>query len=165
MDKKVGFQIPYEVRHTIDRGNGLFTAESLSKGTLIWRLVPKANALVFRGETELRAYLATLSSDDERRDFVDHTFHYAGCVIYILDDGKLMNHDQTPNVISDQGGNVYALRDIQAGEELLENYGSYEHPKWYYNLHDEVGAPHEYFDKDVVRGPTVEDEESLKTPG
>ena len=46
-----------------------------------------------------------------------------------------------------QAGDVFALRDIAAGEELLEDYGTFEHPQWYYDLHDQYGAPHDYFDK------------------
>eukprot|EP00042_Codosiga_hollandica_P039927 m.338264 g.338264 ORF g.338264 m.338264 type:complete len:91 (+) comp55731_c0_seq1:493-765(+) len=59
-----------------------------------------------------------------------------------------MNHSATHfNVACDERGDVYALRDLESGEEMLEDYGTFEHPQWYYNLHDEFGVPHSYFDK------------------
>ena len=157
-----GFQTPYEARDTPDRGRGLFAAAPVCSGAIIWRLVPGANALVFRGEKDIRAYLqAKLSTHEQRRDFIDHSFHYAGKVIYILDEGKLMNHDKSPNVVSDENGNVFAARDVAKGEEFLEDYGSFEHPKWYYDLHDEFGAPHEYFEKDMVNTATLSDSDRI----
>ena len=63
---------------------------------------------------------------------------------------------------SDDVGDVYALSEIAPGQELLEvremgyiwrphnifqDYGTYEHPQWFYDLHDQFGAPHEYFGK------------------
>jgi SET domain-containing protein len=36
-----------------------------------------------------------------------------------------LNHSPTPNMGTDDGGDFYALRDIEPGEELTVDYGTY----------------------------------------
>ena len=40
----------------------------------------------------------------------------------------------------------YALRDLVPGEELLDDYGSYEYPAWLTILYDEYQVDMDYFD-------------------
>ena len=44
----------------------------------------------------------------------------------------------------------YAIRDIKAGEELLDDYGLYSYPPWYNALCAEFGCPRDF----VVVKPT-----------
>ena len=41
------------------------------------------------------------------------------------DDGRFTNHSHTPNLIQTSHGSV-ALRDIEVGEELLEDYEAFD---------------------------------------
>ena len=56
----------------------------------------------------------------------DHVFLVDGKVNEILDDGCMWNHSEDPNTYSGFQGDwdsSYARRDIQIGEELLDDYG------------------------------------------
>merc|ERR1719391_363565 len=46
---------------------------------------------------ETLAHLEKLTSYEERRYFVQHSYHDRGLLNHILDDGKLVNHSDTPN--------------------------------------------------------------------
>ena len=70
-------------------------------------------------------------SEEEVRDIVHHSMHFVeGSVILgINDDNRWMNHSFEPNsqVMLNKAGDwkllySYALRDIKAGEEIIENY-------------------------------------------
>ena len=74
-------------------------------------------------------------------------------VIEILDDGLLWNHSKDPNTgdcpedIEDGDPfSSYAIRDIKKGEQLLDNYGSYDRLKWFEKLCNKFGVVH--FDED-----------------
>ena len=61
-----------------------------------------------------------------------------------IDDGKFWNHSQTPNTGmvpgAADGNSTYALRDIAAGEELLDDYLKYEELEWFDALVAKHGA-------------------------
>jgi SET domain-containing protein len=73
---------------------------------------------------------------------------------YIKDDGKYMNHSTDPNCLTDMmTGDTYAVKDIEPDEQLFEDYGKFEHPKFllpllekyecspdYYEIPNEVGT-------------------------
>ena len=53
----------------------------------------------------------------------------------ILDDGVYGNHSSDPTTSINYPGkkdknSSYAVRDIKKGEEMFEDYGKYEWPKW-----------------------------------
>ena len=51
-----------------------------------------------------------------------------------LCDGKYTNHDLNPNSVSGHEfygkDNSVLIRDVEAGEEILENYLTYERIEW-----------------------------------
>ncbi len=99
----------------------------------------------------MRDNLKTLATDDERREWLNYSYHFLGHCVYIMDEGKMFNHSETNyNVHSEEQGDCFASRDIQENEELLENYSTFEHPRWYYDLCDEYSSPHHYYDKTMV---------------
>jgi len=70
-----------------------------------------------------------------RRYFVEHSYHDNGVLNHILDDGKLVNHSHTPNAGAGlEPLSTYALRDIEKGEELREDYATCEYPAWFLAL-------------------------------
>ena len=51
------------------------------------------------------------------------------------------NHSVDKNVDPGEPGsggecNTYAIKDIQAGEDIVDNYCSYDHPEWLMTLFD-----------------------------
>jgi SET domain-containing protein len=104
------------------QGLGVFAAEPLTRGQLIWALNPKFDVFVEEREIEglpphMRDYIA--------RYTYPH-LEMPGVVILDSDNGKYMNHSLAPNTdfrIFDKG---YALVDIAAGEELTCNYHEFD---------------------------------------
>ena len=146
---KSGFHVKYEVKET-KLGLGLFVMEPVAKGTLLWSYKKGENILSLQGEEETRQHLATLQTDVARRDWLEHAYHDGGTLNYILDDGGLWNHSAVPNTGGQEDGldslSSYALRDLAAGEELLDDYGTYEYPVWLVRLCKEYQVDMEYFD-------------------
>jgi len=144
MDKKAGFQVKYEVRET-PLGKGVFVLEPVKQGSLIWRYKKDENVICFRGEEETLAHLEKLSSYEDRRYFLEHSYNDGGMLNHILDDGKLVNHSETPNAgAGSEPLSTCALRDIEKGEELREDYATYEYSAWFLDLCKEYGLDFNY---------------------
>jgi SET domain-containing protein len=97
---------------------------------------------------EVSAKLNSLKSQEERIDWLEHVYGDGGFINEIEDDGKFVNHSETPNSsikIGTDPMSSYALRDIKAGEEIIEDYGIYEEPEWFQKLIDEIGAKRDYY--------------------
>lgn len=138
---KPGFHVTYEIRESSVAGKGIFATQFIPQGALIWKYCPKVNVRTFRGEEEVLAYLSTLS-EEEQRFFVHHIYVDGGLAIDILDDANYWNHSENPNTSSDAGEDrmsTYAARDIEEGEELLDDYGCYEYPTWFVELGTKYG--------------------------
>ena len=99
-------------------GLGVFTSERIVAGSCVWRFDPKFDILVSSADlaTAPRATRALFE-------------RYAYCIpIYPDhmaldgDDGRFMNHSDTPNLDFSVAGLATATRDIEAGEELTCNY-------------------------------------------
>jgi SET domain-containing protein len=102
-------------------GVGVFAAEPIRKGTVVWAFDPMFDKLITTEEYEAARPLV--------KDFLDKYAYPSpdrpGYIVYETDNGRFMNHTETPNLdFSDSGGAV-ALRDIAAGEELTCNYADF----------------------------------------
>ena len=137
-----GFHIRYSVRESA-YGKGLFADHFIPAGTLLWKYAsgPKGatgvNVWSYTNEAETRARLAELEPA-AAEFFMDHVYAFEGKLNEILDDGHYWNHSETPNTglpPVNGGGycveSTYAVRDIQPGEELLDDYGTYAYEPWY----------------------------------
>jgi len=103
-------------------GIGLFAAQDIPKGTVIWRLVPGFDHIV--EESVLRSWPQTAQ---------DYYEKYASLSVrinkYVLsgDNDRFTNHSDNPNraCITEMGSDEVvevAARDIARGEELTEDY-------------------------------------------
>ena len=71
-----------------------------------------------------------------------------GSAIEILDDAKVWNHSASPNTGEHpdeargfgDGLSSYALRDIEAGEELTDDYGLHQDLQWFEAICSQYGA-------------------------
>lgn len=107
-------------------GTGVFADQFIPKGTVVWKFTPgfdqkftKEQILNF--PELLQRYMYKYSWKGEKSK------------LYCLsaDNGKYFNHSSTPNVISNYVDSeeeviTTAVRDIEIGEELTDNYSSFE---------------------------------------
>ncbi|MBB5517820.1 SET domain-containing protein [Amphiplicatus metriothermophilus] len=102
-------------------GVGVFAAEPIKKGTVIWRFEPEFDRLI-----PMDKYL---SAPPYLKDLLDRYAYPSpdrpGFIVYEVDNGRFMNHSETPNTDFSDFGGARAIRDIEAGEELTCNYGDF----------------------------------------
>lgn len=123
-----------EARRSSVHGLGLFAVEPIKKGTPVarWteghdmRMTPvEWAALPHRVRDWL--YIHWWTRDDGN--------WYGTC-----DDGRFTNHSTTPNMLWDDAEKTsFACRDIEAGEELTEDYGDFDAS--FAEYADEFAAP------------------------
>ena len=102
-------------------GVGVFAAEPIAKGSVIWRLEPAFDRLIPRADYE--------AAPPFLKDFLDRYAYPSpddpGVIVYEVDNGRFMNHSTSPNTDFSHIGGATALRDIAAGEELTCDYGDF----------------------------------------
>jgi len=136
--------VNYEVRNT-SLGKGVFVLEDVKQGTLVWRYRKGENVICFNGEDETLAHMEKLGSFGEKQYFLEHSYYDNGVLTNILDDGKMVNHSDNPNTgAGSEPFATYALRDIKKGEELREDYATYEYPEWFLALCKDFGLDFSY---------------------
>lgn len=133
-----GFAVPYELRPSPIAGVGIFAACHISRGALLWKA--DNSSQVVHSEEQLRAKLALLGAQ-EAIDLLEHIYSWRGEVLEIVGDAKYWNHSRTsqntgnhPDGDGDgrgDGVSSYALRDIEPGEELLDDYTAYSKVPWF----------------------------------
>ncbi len=157
-DENTGLCVPYTVRVTPDKGQGVFADAPIRKGTILWRFVNGHYAVY--DERSLKEFLAKLS----RRDVVyelEHMFgtpEFPGYIIRVFDDGVLINHSRQPTVAVNNGPGdneipyntspqdiqdvtdallndrfaLIATQDLKVGDELTHHYNiGVEDPSYY----------------------------------
>jgi len=112
------------VRTRLDRstihGLGVFAAEDLPRGTVVWRLDPGPDVLL--DEAVVAALPAAARAQIDRYAYHDPV---RGCRVLCGDDARFFNHATDANCGDSpvEGADVtVALRDIVAGEELTWDY-------------------------------------------
>lgn len=135
MDQRRGFLVPVEVRFVSDTvGHGVFSLESVKKGTEMW--IPNLVEKIPSDEVATR--LEPMSKEEAniflRQGFVLATDLDSLCV-NVTDMGRFTSHSSNPNMGCASGSDIsVALRDIQAGEELTCDYRGLGSPPWYKEL-------------------------------
>jgi uncharacterized protein len=107
-------------------GLGVFAAENIKKGTIVWQFVPGVDLLISPKELQLLPSAV-----------VEHCKRYAylhnvtGEYVLCGDDARFVNHSDDPNTMGvyppgDNQGLDIAVRDIREGEELTSDYQSFD---------------------------------------
>jgi SET domain-containing protein len=112
------------VRTYLDRsaihGIGLFAAERIPEGTVVWRRSPDIDIL-------LSAEQIAALHPAAREQIEKYTYLDPGLRTFVLcgDDARFFNHAASPNCHDfpdERGGTTVAARDIEPGEELTCDY-------------------------------------------
>lgn len=101
-------------------GIGLFAAERIPRGTVIWQLAP---------DLDLRLEEALVRGLPEPARATLHHYCYLeddGKFTLCFDDTRFMNHAEDPNTVEGDDGLTRAARDIEDGEELTTDYRVYD---------------------------------------
>ena len=109
-----------EVKPSKVHGLGLFAAEPIKAGTVLRRYDPRFDREFTKAQLQELPELA--------RAFLEHFGYEAdGDGIKVsMDNSRYTNHSkENPNVVW-EGDVTTALRDIAVGEEILEDYLTYE---------------------------------------
>lgn len=114
-------------------GIGLFTAEDIPKGKMIWDYFPPID-ITFSPEewNELSVNLSTPSFAMIR----NYVYKENGKYILCTDNAQFMNHHSSSfNVVNtDDLKSMYALRNIEKDEELFCHYGDYSDADDYHRV-------------------------------
>ena len=138
--RAMGFLVNTELRLTPDnKGIGVFTCEFIPANTRV-----DDPHFIYFDEQEKLKLLASLPNDEARRDWLDHAFGDDGKVAVHnthLDDGGMVNHSDNPSLATNNDDDYsYSTRDIQIGEELTEDYRTYDHVPFFEDLCEKYGA-------------------------
>lgn len=114
--------VPSYVAPSEIEGVGVFAAEPIARGTLIWRLDPSFDRLV---RSEALAGLPGIFQNFAERYGYPYP-HDPTVLVIELDNGRFMNHSQGPNTCFTDPDSGYALRAIAAGEEITCDYSEFD---------------------------------------
>lgn len=103
-------------------GLGVYAGEFIPSGTLIWQINPKFIATFSRNDIE--DFPPHIRQFVEKYSFPD--FDNKNLLFVELDNGRFMNHSETPNTDFTEFSNGYAIRDIGEGEEITCNYYEFD---------------------------------------
>ena len=125
-----------EVRPSKIAGLGLFAKKFMPKGTCWFQSKPEDQILITKQQ-----YLTLLQSNDSplTAGFLKaiKTYSYyekhQDALVFCIDNARYVNHSTDPNSGGDEIDSPLksvALRDIQEGEEITENYLTYDPCPW-----------------------------------
>ena len=115
--------VPTRIAPSKIHGIGLFAANSIKKGTFVWRFAPEIDILLTPAILERLSPVA-------HEQVMMYAYHDNKTNEFVLcgDDARFMNHFKGANV-SDNPDNPhesFAVKDISAGEELTCDYYSFD---------------------------------------
>jgi SET domain-containing protein len=121
-------------------GLGLFAAESVSQGAVVWKFAPGFDLTVAPDELDRL-------SDPALRLFRRYAYldRLLGEYVLCFDDARFMNHSAAPNLddvseVRDGMGVTVAARDVHAGEELTCDYAAFDAEWGSYSLEADPSA-------------------------
>lgn len=102
-------------------GIGLFAAEPIKAGSIVWRYMEGFDRML---EPQFVASLPEIAQTHIRHFCA--LMKHSGKYLMTGDNDRFWNHSDEPNCLTDEAATeTKALRDIQQGEELTEDYLRY----------------------------------------
>lgn len=144
-----GFRIEAELRLApSNKGIGVFAAQFIPANTRV-----DDHHYIYFDEQQTLKFLARLQNDEERKAWLDHSFGKDGMIAVHdanLDEGGMVNHSDYPTMAtSREDGHTYTTRDVREGEELTEDYDTYDKVNFYEKLCEKYGAVDWFIKKDI----------------
>lgn len=118
------FVVRVELRQSKIHGLGCFAVEPIRKGQAVWRFDPRLDISIPLNEYDsfsppVQEVLQRLTYTEERNG-VDY-------MVLCGDHARFMNHSSDPNLVdSEDMLEDFAVRDIEADEELTCNYFAFD---------------------------------------
>ena len=107
---------------SVIEGVGVFAAEPIRAGRIIYRFDPLFDRLISQAEL-------TLFPESLRSFILRYTYPHPSdqqFLVLDVDNGRHMNHSLNPNTDFRDATFGYAIRDIGPGEEITCNYAEFE---------------------------------------
>jgi len=114
--------VPTYVAPSDVEGVGVFAAEDIKAGTLIWRYAPDFDRLVPASWLETE----TPTMQDFLQKYAYPAHNAPDMLVIEIDNGRFMNHSLEPNTDFTKVVEGYATRNIRAGEEFVCNYTEFD---------------------------------------
>ncbi|MGX7952108.1 SET domain-containing protein [Tsuneonella sp. HG249] len=129
--------VPTYVGPSAIEGVGIFAAEPIPAGTLIWVLEESLDRLITDEELE--------ALDPLQRTFADR-YGYPhmtrpGITVIEFDNGRFMNHSPEPNTDFTDTEKGWAIHDIAPGEEITCDYAEFDPGFSLQTMRHFAGAP------------------------
>lgn len=98
-------------------GYGIFATQRIPKGTITWSL-DELDRIITKEEVEN-------FSEANKENLIHYTYRdYKGNYIFCWDLTRYINHSFTPNSLITPLGFEVAIRDIEIGDEITNDYGT-----------------------------------------
>lgn len=117
--------IPTYVERSEIEGLGLFTAQEIKKGDLVWYLDPSIDQVFYEDEFDK---LLKSQSEEQADRFKKWAYKRRYTYILCADNAKFFNHSDIPNCDDPNDLFTLANRNIKIGEELTCNYRDIDDP-------------------------------------
>lgn len=125
-----------EVKLSDIHGLGLFAKKLIPKGTIWWYARPQDVLIISKDQFLI---LDSSHKTSQMRDFLHNILTYSyyerefDSLIFCLDNSRFVNHSFNANSGASEDENEFcavAIRDIQPGEEITEDYSKYTFSYW-----------------------------------
>jgi len=110
--------IPTYLAESGVHGIGLYAAETVKAGDKVWEFNREID-FVYDAQWMDRLFCQSLQAFDY---FCQYAYKRDNLYYYVSDNARFINHSQQANIGFANDGDEIALRDINPGDELLENY-------------------------------------------
>jgi hypothetical protein len=133
-----GFNVNVELKESSVHGTGLFATQKIPKGTLIWSVIENENVVFINRQQFQTLCMSERSSKVSPDSFAlwdtisTYSFYSASRdeLGFCMDASRFWNHSVDSWNSSFDGKCSVAIRDIENGEEILENYLTYDKYVW-----------------------------------
>lgn len=132
-------------------GMGLFADENIKEGTNVWQYTPETCNVITKEQFQILLQSFHKTEKQLIQYYLTYTYYQAKLngMILCLDNGRYVNHSEKPNLVgpsylSKDNAWQYSVasRDILKGEELTEDYRTYDSSEWLDELCERYGIFH-----------------------
>ncbi|QLH35057.1 MAG: SET domain-containing protein [Parachlamydiaceae bacterium] len=118
-------------------GVGLFADEDIKEGSSVWKYTPDSCSLFTKDQIDTLIHSFHKTEKELMQYLLTYTYFQAKLngLILCLDNGRFVNHSENPNLkgpanMENSWQYSVACRDIKKGEELTEDYRTYDSSAW-----------------------------------